>query len=112
MEKNRLLYVLQQIKLETDECILWPFPVHTHNGYGRVYFNGKMEIVHRVVHSLCSSFVLSSKLRVLHSCDTPRCFNPRHLFSGTQLENVRDCIKKGRRRLHRLRKIYIAKAQG
>jgi len=35
-------------------------------------------------------------MSVLHSCDTPACWNPDHLFLGTQADNVHDCIQKGR----------------
>jgi hypothetical protein len=34
-------------------------------------------------------------LFVLHRCDNRKCV--RHLFLGTQLDNVRDCIAKGRK---------------
>jgi DNA invertase Pin-like site-specific DNA recombinase len=33
---------------------------------------------------------------VLHRCDNPACFNPEHLFIGTQFDNMGDAKKKGR----------------
>lgn len=36
-------------------------------------------------------------LFVLHACDNPPCWNPDHLFVGTQADNIHDMDKKGRR---------------
>ena len=33
-----------------------------------------------------------------HSCDNPRCVNPKHIWPGTHQQNVSDCVAKGRAR--------------
>jgi hypothetical protein len=35
---------------------------------------------------------------ICHSCDTPTCINPEHLFLGTQLDNIKDMLDKNRNR--------------
>lgn len=34
----------------------------------------------------------------LHSCDNKICINPEHLLWGTQSDNLKDCVLKGRHR--------------
>ena len=75
-------------------CWLWTG--HTiGKGYGEVRDYLTNKLVHRVAAELwLPNF--SSFLNVLHKCDIPRCFNPEHLFQGTQKENIQDCVTKGR----------------
>lgn len=46
-------------------------------------------------------------LFVLHKCDVRGCFNPDHLFQGTQSENIQDCVSKGRQK--EIRKTHCAR---
>jgi hypothetical protein len=65
-------------------------------GYGKIKIQGRQLGVHRVALHIFKEFDLANPLQVLHTCDNRRCFNPEHLFIGTQLDNVQDCIAKGR----------------
>ena len=77
-----------------DECWLWK-AVLIPAGYGQFWFDGKMHNAHRMALKL-SGIDIPEGCVVLHTCDTRRCCNPRHLVIGTQADNIRDMIRKGR----------------
>lgn len=64
-------------------------------GYGNVGHEGRTQRAHRVSYKL---FVgpIPDGLHVLHKCDVRLCVNPDHLFLGTNADNVRDMVEKGR----------------
>lgn len=73
----------------------WICNYHTSGGYPKMRYKGKMVGAHRVAHMIWIG-PIPEGLDVLHSCDTPRCVNPSHLWAGTHLENMKDMMNKGR----------------
>jgi hypothetical protein len=67
------------------------------DGYGGFYLDGHTVNANRVAYVLTYG-PLDPSLEACHHCDNPPCVRPTHLFPGTQLDNVRDCIAKGRAR--------------
>lgn len=76
-------------------CWEWTGSKHAF-GYGLIVFGGKQYYVHRLSAFLWLDFHPKRGLLVCHHCDNPPCFNPEHLFIGTQRENLQDAFKKGR----------------
>ena len=89
--KERLL---EKRTIEED-CWLWTGS-KSDMGYGRMgvghtgtYF------VHRLAYQEFKG-PIPKGLYICHSCDKPLCFNPDHLWAGTQRDNLRDALAKGR----------------
>lgn len=70
------------------------------NGYGVIGVNVGGRKGNRLVHRLSAHVFLGwdllSPLLFCHKCDVRHCFNPEHLFKGTQLDNMTDMWAKGR----------------
>lgn len=80
-------------------CLLW-LGYACPQGYGRVSVRGKRNrscTAHRAAYE-CAYGPFDESLTICHSCDTPLCVNPEHLFIGTQKDNLRDMRAKGRAR--------------
>lgn len=66
------------------------------SGYGLfVMGHSKVFLAHRVAYEHWVG-PFPNTMRILHRCDNPPCVNPDHLFVGTQADNVRDMVAKGR----------------
>lgn len=76
-----------------DACWLWLRSVDK-DGYGKMQVNKRTVRPHRLALELDLGRPVQGL--VLHSCDTPRCCNPRHLSEGTQLENRQQAKARGR----------------
>jgi len=77
-----------------DECWPWLGFIENH-GYGRVRRDGRFILAHRFVYEEMVG-AIPDDLDLLHSCDSPPCCNPSHLFPGTHQDNMRDMVLKGR----------------
>lgn len=68
----------------------------TEAGYGKFTLGGGVTFrAHRLMWELVFGEIPEG-LCVLHTCDSPPCCNPRHLWLGTQGQNVDDMTAKGR----------------
>jgi hypothetical protein len=82
---------------ELGHCWIWTASTNVH-GYGQICprsMPGKMVGTSRFSWEIHYG-PISDGLWVLHHCDTPACIRPEHLFLGTQTDNMRDMISKGR----------------
>lgn len=78
-----------------DGCWEWTAAVDR-GGYGNFGIDGRTMGAHRVAWTLANNREIPEGLCVCHSCDNRACCNPAHLWLGTQLDNVRDMVEKGR----------------
>ena len=80
-------------------CWLWTAFTRK-DGYGQFRFEGRTQAAHRVAWQLYNGPLdrgaSGSGVCVLHKCDNPACVNPDHLFTGSNADNVKDMVAKGR----------------
>lgn len=84
-----------------DDCWEWTGPLL--DGYGLLFLNSNKEdgrrqsmLAHRYSYVRTYGPLTDDKPCVLHSCDNPKCTNPRHLRAGTRGENNAERSAKGR----------------
>lgn len=77
-------------------CWVWTKALHA-KGYGVIAVGRSSDRAHRVAWKL-NKGPIPAGLMVLHRCDNPPCVNPAHLFLGTNSDNMRDAVGKGRHR--------------
>lgn len=83
---------------KTGDCLIWIGETNR-LGYGRFVLwhdGGRTRILAHRLSLKLHGIPLGDDQVVMHACDNPPCVNPEHLSAGTQGDNVRDAVTKGR----------------
>lgn len=94
MAENVERYLANTI-LNENGCLLWNGYKDKY-GYGRIWGMDRTDLLHRFIFEEMNNIILPPNISVCHTCDNPSCINPKHLFSGTHEDNMKDKIRKGR----------------
>ncbi len=89
-----------------DEC--WEWKGHkSPEGYGHLHIKTGTTVTSRISWQIHYGEIPKGML-VCHKCDNPPCCNPKHLFLGTDLDNIQDRDKKKRNKQCKGRNHYKA----
>ena len=79
---------------QEGECLVWT-GARKRGGYGEIKINYRPASTHRIAWEVANG-PIPKGLHVLHSCDNPPCIRHEHLFIGTNNDNIKDKLRKGR----------------
>lgn len=79
-----------------DHCLtMWPFSSHHQNGRPQMGWDGrKVSTVHYAFYLLHGR---KAQGQLNHTCHDTTCWNPHHVYEGTQRSNIKDMDDAGRR---------------
>lgn len=79
-----------------DDCWSWLGCFHNGDklGYGTFKYKGKVIYSHRAAYEIANGHIPEGLL-ILHKCDHKWCCNPKHLYAGTNGDNVCDAVQRG-----------------
>jgi len=85
---------------KTGICWVWTGAriIKSTHPYGLIWNDAHTQRLraHRVAWELTNGQKIPAGKHILHSCDNPPCVNPAHLRVGTDADNHRDRIERGR----------------
>lgn len=83
-----------QDKTMIDTCWNYEGVIDSY-GYGRIYYADKGYRANRLSYIIFNGLIKHDQI-IRHTCDNPKCVNPRHLIVGTMYDNSIDSVKRNR----------------
>lgn len=103
-EANSILNIEEKLKSRTiidENTKCWLFQgAKDSSGHGNIAFNYRTVGVHRISAHLYLGYDLNDKtVQINHKpiCFNANCWNPDHIYIGTQTENMVDMVNRGNR---------------
>lgn len=96
--KNLIIHLFKKTRIE-DKTNCWIWQGGLANGYGQIQIANKKLLIHRLSAYIYLNYDLNDKINQINHkliCPSRNCWNPNHLYIGTQSENIFDTIIKGR----------------
>lgn len=94
-EKLDKMFINRFIIDSNSGCWLWN-DQKDKDGYGILYAYKVTIKAHQFSYKKFKGDIPKG-IYVCHTCDTPSCVNPEHLWLGTNIDNTKDSVEKGRR---------------
>src|SRR3972149_10742359 len=93
---------------DINKCWEW-IGSKNQKGRGMVNIKGKTISAPRLAWFIYNKQSLNDNIFVCHHCDNPSCVNLRHLWLGTNADNIKDMYNKNRRVAYRGEKVKNSK---
>jgi hypothetical protein len=77
-----------------DACHPWTASMK--KGYGQLNVDGRSVQAHRWAFKRYIDPTIRDDEYVRHTCDNPPCQNPQHWLKGTNSDNIKDAVARGR----------------
>lgn len=97
-KRKKFLRILEERTSVNSNTGCWEYQGVNGAGYGQVTIDGQFYYAHRLSAQLFLRYDPASELHVLHqlNCYSRACWNPNHLYLGTNEDNIRDTWMLGR----------------
>lgn len=79
--------------VKTAECWLWAGAMN--KGYGQIVVGRQSFRAHRIAWEMENGPIPEGAM-IRHTCDNAACVRPDHLLPGTNTDNMRDMVERGR----------------
>ena len=93
MNWQKIRQILDERTSINSETGCWEYQRTNSEGYGQITIDGIFYYVHRLSIMLKLEVTDLMNFHILHKCNNRCCWNPEHLYVGTNQDNIADKVE-------------------